>query len=357
MFFLEILVNYILPMIYNSFVSLVLVLFFLSIFRIKDSNIRILFFFLPLIKPFIVIAEKIDVNELALVYNKTFSGGIRFPDPMNFLPIYYKYEIINFSKLNNLILLIASISIATILIIRWINLTLFYRSLAYEEKVGIKEVPEIHSVIDKYTKKIKIKAPDISLTHRRYFTPFIVGIKKCTLVLSPTLMERLNNSETETLIQHELSHIKRNDNLIGWVALILRDLNFFNPFAYISYYLIKIEQETASDKLMVKYSQKSSKQVAKNILNSILKLNEIQNNTNNTVSKNPIPNYSSSFQLRKNINHKRIQNRVRNILKLNPARIHSQIFPKILMYGLFLFLLLIQVVFIVNFNNILIFLR
>ncbi|MBA7560072.1 Protease HtpX [subsurface metagenome] len=354
MFFLEILTSYIVPIIYTSFVSLVLVLFFLFIFRIKDSNIRILFFFIPLIKPFIIIAEKISVNELALVYNKTFAGGIRFPDPMNFLPIYYKYEIINFSKLNNLILLIALISIATILIIRWLNLALFYRNLAYEEKVGRKEVPEIHSVINKYAKKIKIKAPDISLTHRRYFTPFIVGIKKCTLVLSPTLMERLNNSETETLIQHELSHIKRNDNLIGWVALILRDLYFFNPFAYISYYLIKSEQETASDKLMVKCSQKSSKQVAKNILNSILKLNEDQNNT---VSKNPIPNYISSFQLRKNINHKRIQNRVRNILKLNPARIHSQIFPKILMYGLFLFLLLIQIVFVIRLDDIFIFLR
>ena len=352
--FLEILTNYILPIIYDSFVSLVLVLFFLFIFRIKDSNIRILFFFLPLIKPFIVIAEKISVNELALAYNKTIAVGIRFPDPMNFLPIYYKYEIINFSKLNNLILLITSVIIAIVLIIRWINLALFYRNLAYEEKVGRKEVPEICSVIDKYAKKIKIKAPDISLTHRRYFTPFIVGIKKCTLVLSPTLMERLNNSETETLIQHELSHIKRNDNLIGWVALILRDLNFFNPFAYISYYLIKSEQETASDKLVVKCSQKSSKQVAKNILNSILKLNEAQNNT---VSKNPILNYSSSFQLRKNINHKRIQNRVRNILKLNLAKIHSQIFPKILMYSLFLFLLLIQVVFVIRLDDIFIFLR
>ena len=354
MFFLEILTSYILPIIYSSFMSLVLVLFFLFIFRIKDSNIRILFFFLPLIKPFIIIAEKISVNELALVYNKTFSGGIRFPDPMNFLPIYYKYEIINFSKLNNLILLIASISIATILIIRWINLALFYRSLAYEEKVGIKEVPEIYSVIDKYTKKIKIKAPDISLTHRRYFTPFIVGIKKCTLVLSPILMERLNNSETETLIQHELSHIKRNDNLIGWVALILRDLNFFNPFAYISYYLIKIEQETASDKLMVKYSQKSSKQIAKNILNSILKINKMYN-MNDKEKISPI--FSSSFHIRTILNHKRIQNRVRNILKLNPARIHSQIFPKILMYSLFLFLLLIQVVFVIRLDDIFIFLR
>ena len=49
MFFLDVLVRYVLPIIYNSFVVLVLILFFLFIFRIKDSNIRILFFFLPLV--------------------------------------------------------------------------------------------------------------------------------------------------------------------------------------------------------------------------------------------------------------------------------------------------------------------
>lgn len=356
MIFLEILTNYILPLIYNSFVSLVLVLFFLFISRIKDSNIRILFFFLPLIKPFIIIAEKIDVNELVLEYNKTISSGMRFPDPMNFFPriTFYNTELINFSKPNNFILMITIVSIIIVLIIRWINIALFYRSLAYEEKVGKKEVPKIYSIIDKYTKKMKTRNPDVSLTHKRFFTPFVVGIKNCTLVLSPVLIEKLNNEETETLIQHELSHIKRNDNLIGWVALILKDLNFFNPFAYISYYLIKIEQEKASDKLMVKYSQKSPKEVAKNFLNSILKINKIYNMPN----KEKISSiFSSPFHIRTIFNHKIIQYRVKNILRLNPAKIHSLIFPKILMYLFFIILLLVQIIFILKLNNILIFLR
>lgn len=356
MVFLEILTNYILPIIYNSFVSLVLALLLLYIFRIKDSNIRILFFFLPLIKPFLVVAEKININELTLIYNKTFSGGMRFPDPMNFFPRinFFNTELINFSKPNNFILMITAVSIIIILIIRWINIALFYRSLAYEEKVGKEEVPEIYSFIDKYTEKIKTKKPDVSLTHRRFLTPFIVGIRNCTLVLSPTLIEKLNSEETEILIQHELSHIKRNDNLIGWIALILRDLNFFNPFAYLAYHFIKNEQEYASDKLIAKHSKRSPKQIAKNILNSILKMNETQNNT---VNKKPAADYNSPFQLIKNINHKRIQNRIGNILKLNPAKIHSRTFPKTLMYILFLFLLLIQIIFVIRFNNTLIFLR
>ncbi|MDP3011807.1 MAG: M56 family metallopeptidase [Candidatus Hydromicrobium sp.] len=355
MVFLEILTNYILPIIYDSFVSLVLVLFFLFIFRIKDSNIRILFFSLPLIKPFIVIAEKIDVNELTLGY-KGFAGGIRFPDPLSFRPILElnKYELVNFSELNNLILLTALISISVILLSRWINIALFYRSLAYEEKVSRKEVPKLYSIIDNYIKKIKIKAPDISLTHRRYSTPFIVGIRTCTLVLSPTLIEKLNNEETETLIHHELSHIKRKDNLIGWIALILKDLNFFNPFAYISYYLIKDEQEKASDKLMIIHSDKSTKQVARNILSSILKINE---SFKKSFILESSPSHSSSFHFQTILNNKQIQSRVKNILKLNPDKINSQIFPKILMYILFLIILFIQIVLVMKFDNMIIFLR
>ena len=357
MVFLEILINYIIPIIYDSFVTLILVLLFLFIFRIKDSNIRILFFFFPLIKPIIVIAEKINVNEIALG-SRDFTGGIRFPDPLKFFPPYSKIEIfdmVNFSELNNFILVIALISISIILIARWTNIALLYRSLAYEEKVSSKEVPELYSIIDNYVERIKVKAPDISLTHRKYYTPFIVGIKTCTLVLSPTLIEKLNNEEKETLINHELSHIKRRDNLIGWIALILRDLNFFNPFAYITYYLIKSEQESACDKLMTKYSEKSPKQIAKNFLNSILKLKSVQEDY--VLKEKHSINYGSPYLFKRGINFNIIHNRVRNILKVNPNKIHAKIFPKTSMYLLFLFLLFIQITIVLKFCNTLIVLR
>lgn len=84
MYFLDILTRYVLPIIYDSFAVLFLVLFFLFILRIKDSNIRILFFFLPLIKPFIVILERIDIDY---VNSPMGLAGIRFPDPTNIIKI------------------------------------------------------------------------------------------------------------------------------------------------------------------------------------------------------------------------------------------------------------------------------
>ena len=86
MFFLSILTNYVLPIIYDSFVVLVLVLLFLFIFRIKDSNIRILFFFLPIVKPFIIILEKIDIQKMYEIYYWV-TYGIRFPDPTNIIKV------------------------------------------------------------------------------------------------------------------------------------------------------------------------------------------------------------------------------------------------------------------------------
>jgi len=354
MFFLEILTDYIIPVIYSSFSSLVVVLFILFIFRIKDSNIRILFFFLPLIKPFIIIAERIDKSYFHPTPIVPITGLIRLPDPNNIFNIFEGIEKgpAFFSNINYLVLLITAISISVVLVTRWILLYLFYRKLAYEDIVSRKEVPEIYNIIDDYTRKTKIKAPYVSLTHGHYFSPFVVGIKKFALVLSPRLIDTLNTGEKEVLIQHELSHIKRNDNITGWAALILRDLLFFNPFSYIAYSLIKSEQDKDSDKLVVKYTGRPVKEIAKNILNIILKMKSIP-------ALKPSPHLSQGLQF---IPHSlfsqvRLRNRINSILNTNPDRIYSRIFPRILMYILFALLLIIQIMFVVKINDIYLFLR
>lgn len=280
--------------------------------------------------------------------------GPRLPSPNNILKIFNVFDKgpTVFSNINYLVLLLIIISIITILIIRWIILYLFYRNLAYEDKVGRKDVPEIYNIIDDYIKKIKIKAPDVSLTHRGYYSPFTIGIKNFALVLSPKLIDILNTGEKEVLIQHELSHIKRNDNLIGWIALILRDFLFFNPFAYVAYYLIKTEQEKDSDKLVVRYSDKPKKEIAKNILNTILKIRSI------TTSKlTPLPAQSFKFTPLSLFSQIRLKNRINSISKTNPDKIYSLILPKILMYILFSVLIIIQLMFVININNFYIFLR
>ncbi|MCL4417992.1 MAG: M56 family metallopeptidase [Actinobacteria bacterium] len=353
MFFLNIIAHYFLPIIYDSFVVLTLALIFLFILRIKDPNIRILFFTLPLIKPFIIIIERIDVNKIYLQLSKSVLG-FRLPDPSNIIKFDQSTkEVATFTSNTDYIIgLVILISIFTFLIIRWVSLALFYRRLAYEEKVGRKEVPDIYKIIDNFTAKTKTSSPDVSLTHKTYISPFIVGLRRFTLVLSPKLFEHLNENEKETLIQHELCHIKRKDNLIGWITLIIKDLNFFNPFAYIAYYLIRSEQEKACDQLVVKYSGKSAENIASNILNSILKLKL-------TLGPNShlIPAASSAFSFTRIFSQKRLENRIHSITSTDINRIYSRIFPKILMLLLFILLLFVQIIFTFKIGNLIFVLR
>ncbi|MHB1377708.1 MAG: M56 family metallopeptidase [Candidatus Humimicrobiaceae bacterium] len=249
------------------------------------------------------------------------------------------------SRENLIILIVIAAVILIFLIASWINLALFYKNLAYEEKVTKTEVPELYNIIDKYSTKINTKAPDVSLTHKGYYSPFVVGIKNSTLVLSPKVLEILNDGEREIIIHHEISHIKRTDNLVGWIALILRDLNFFNPFGYISYDLIRAEQERGSDLLAVKYSDKKPKEIASNIINSIIKLRGIDQK-----SKELVPSYSSNF-FTKTISKIKLNNRIKNILNSGKQRIYSRIAPKILLYFLFVFILLMQLFFAFKIND------
>ncbi|MBM3709729.1 MAG: M56 family metallopeptidase [Actinobacteria bacterium] len=356
MFFLNIISGYILPIIYDSAVGLIMAFAVLFIFRIKDPNIRILFFMLPLLKPFLIIIEKVDINELYF-QTQTFRGtsGVRFPDPSGIIKFddgFRQGPKILFSNPNYLILAVILSAIFALLIVRWTTLALFFRRLAYERKVTRKEAPQFYEIIDDYVARTKTAAPDVSLTSKNYVSPFIVGVRRFTLVIFPELLERLNKSEKETLIQHELSHIKRKDNLIGWFALILKDLNFFNPFAYIAYSLIRSEQEKACDKLVVRYSGKSPKEVAKDVLNSILKLNLILSPTNRLI---PMP--SSTFSIVKIFNQKRLENRINSTIRTDPAKIYSRIAPKVLMALLFLLLLFIQIMFVFKLGDIIFVLR
>jgi beta-lactamase regulating signal transducer with metallopeptidase domain len=354
--FMVLLFSYILIIIYDSAISLAVVLLLLFIFRIKDSSVRILFFFIPLVKPFLIIIEKIDFNKEYFKY-KPGILGFRFPSPGAIFgqlkPI--EKDIINFSDIDHILIYAILLSIIIILIMRWANLYIFYRHLAFEEKVNRADVPEIFAIIDSFISKIRLKkCPNVSLTYKKFYSPFIIGIKQNTLVLPPMLIDNISFSEKETLIQHELSHARRKDNLIGWIALILKDFLFFNPFAHISYLLIKTEQEKACDKLLLEFSGKSSKEIANNILNLMLKIKSLKKS--NKIHRD-YTGKGYNFIPVQMLNNRIIYNRIGLLVSTKIEKIHMKKITKILMFLIFLILFLSQVVIVIRINSFFIFLR
>lgn len=350
---LSFLKDYLIVIIYDSFISLVFALLIIYSFRIKDTTIRILFLFLPLIKPFFVIIE--DINHNKYYFQERLGVmGFRFVSPNT---IFNRIDLtqnspLNKSNLDLLVLIIIISSIVLVLLTRWLNLYLFYKRLSYEEEVNQYDIPDIFNIINVFIEKIKIASPQVNLTHRHFFSPFVIGIKKSIIVLSPKLIDELTQGEKEILLQHELAHIKRKDNLISWISLILRDLLFFNPFAYIAYILIKIEQEKGCDKIILNNTHLLPKEIARHTINLIFKINNLNNKSKKPILLNPVSNYNFLQQ----INYIILNNRIKNILNKNPKNMNNYL--KFLLFILFLFLLSVQLLLIIRINeNSFIFLR
>lgn len=78
-------------------------------------------------------------------------------------------------------------------------------------------------------------------------TPLTFGFWKPVIVLPVALVNQLSVQQTETLILHELAHIKANDFLLNWFVIIAENIFFFNPFILSICRQLKQEREKNCD--------------------------------------------------------------------------------------------------------------
>jgi bla regulator protein blaR1 len=83
--------------------------------------------------------------------------------------------------------------------------------------------------------------------------PVAIGYLK-PLVLVPTgMFAGLTPTEVETILLHELAHIKRHDYLINIFQLLIESILFFNPFVWILSNIIRQEREHCCDDMVTKH--------------------------------------------------------------------------------------------------------
>jgi beta-lactamase regulating signal transducer with metallopeptidase domain len=78
-------------------------------------------------------------------------------------------------------------------------------------------------------------------------TPLTFGFLKPVIVLPVALVNQLSLQQAETLILHELTHIKTNDYLLNWFLLVAENIFFFNPFILLICKKIRLEREKYCD--------------------------------------------------------------------------------------------------------------
>ncbi|GAB2814207.1 M56 family metallopeptidase [Ferruginibacter profundus] len=84
--------------------------------------------------------------------------------------------------------------------------------------------------------------------------PVTFGFFKPIIVLPVALVNQLSMRQAETLILHELTHIKANDFLLNWALIILENIFFFNPFIITLCKKIRLEREKYCDSNVIAFA-------------------------------------------------------------------------------------------------------
>ncbi|MCB1036599.1 MAG: M56 family metallopeptidase, partial [Acidobacteria bacterium] len=81
-------------------------------------------------------------------------------------------------------------------------------------------------------RRLGLKAPVRLLLSSSVLEPGVWGVRQATLLLPEGVAETLQDDELDAVLLHELVHVQRRDNLVGWTLLLLRCLFWFHPLVW-----------------------------------------------------------------------------------------------------------------------------
>ncbi|WP_161499298.1 M56 family metallopeptidase [Flavipsychrobacter stenotrophus] len=87
--------------------------------------------------------------------------------------------------------------------------------------------------------------------------PMVVGFFKPMILMPAAAMAQLTTDQLETILLHELAHIKRYDYLVNILQTVVETILFFNPFVWMISAIIRREREHCCDDLVLDHTRES----------------------------------------------------------------------------------------------------
>jgi beta-lactamase regulating signal transducer with metallopeptidase domain len=112
--------------------------------------------------------------------------------------------------------------------------------------------PEQHRRVERLAARFGIKRRVRAFTSGEIVMPMTVGSLKPLIILPPDLAGDLSQAEFESVVAHELAHIKRWDYLTNLLQRVAQAYLFFHPAVWFICKQLMIERELACDDWAVK---------------------------------------------------------------------------------------------------------
>jgi len=106
---------------------------------------------------------------------------------------------------------------------------------------------ELASLCESVRKRMKLKRPVRIHVTSRGIGPAVFGLLRPVILLPQHLLESRDDAQIETILAHELQHIKRGDTLVAWFQIMVQALWWFNPLIWWMNRQIVRERERCCD--------------------------------------------------------------------------------------------------------------
>lgn len=159
-----------------------------------------------------------------------------------------------FAQKINLVLPYLSVVYILLLLVNTSKFVTLYFNLRYIKSGKLLKAPvEIRLFVDQTARHLGIKKSILIWLSEKVEVPSVIGFTKPIILLPVAVINQLSISQAETILLHELAHIKRNDFFINLIQSIIELILFFNPFSKLLSKAARIERENCCDDWVLNY--------------------------------------------------------------------------------------------------------
>ncbi len=125
-------------------------------------------------------------------------------------------------------------------------------------RTGLKTVPPLlNSRMQRLASQMRISKPVQIFESSLVLVPMVVGYLKPLILIPASSMTNLSATELDSIIRHELAHVRRHDALINGLQTLLETLLFYHPAVWWLSKQVRIERENCCDDLAVRDSDEA----------------------------------------------------------------------------------------------------
>jgi beta-lactamase regulating signal transducer with metallopeptidase domain len=109
--------------------------------------------------------------------------------------------------------------------------------------------PHIISLMAEWRRRLAIPSPIRLVSHDSMMSPFTMGWRRPVICLPAAFLQ---HQSLESVLAHEMAHIKRQDSLVLRIQTIITIVYFFNPLIWIAGHKINFYRECLCDQLVLR---------------------------------------------------------------------------------------------------------